>query len=91
MLSVIPCLSVVRIRDNLCVCEWSCNRECVIHTEWYESVNVTEMETMSVLNDMIDVRDRLGSCPILNTEDVHFIINDYMYKLITFICFTIFI
>ncbi len=39
------------------------------------SVDVTEMDTVSVLNDMIDVRDGWGSCSILNT-DVNFIIND---------------
>ncbi len=43
-----------------------------IYNEWYRSVNVTEMDTVSVLNDMIDVRD----CSILNTEYVNFIIND---------------
>ncbi len=35
------------------------------------------MDTVSVLNDMIDVRDGWGSCSILNSEDVNFIINDF--------------
>ncbi len=47
-----------------------------IFTEWYESVNIKEMDTVSVLNDMIDVRDGLCSCAILNTEVVNCIIND---------------
>ncbi len=47
-----------------------------IYNEWYGSVDVKEMGTVSVLNDMIDVRDGWGSCSILSTEDVNFIIND---------------
>ncbi len=47
-----------------------------IYIEWYGSVDVTIMDTVSVLNDMIYVRDGWGSCSILNTEDVNFIIND---------------
>ncbi len=31
---------------------------------WYGSVVVTDMDTVSVLNDMIDVRDGWGSCSI---------------------------
>ncbi len=34
------------------------------------------MDTVSALNDIIDLRDGWGSCSILNTEDVNFIIND---------------
>ncbi len=34
------------------------------------------MGTVSVLNDMINVRDGWRSCSILNTEDVNFIINN---------------
>ncbi len=34
------------------------------------------MDTVSLLNDMIDVRDGWGSCSILNTEDVNFINSD---------------
>ncbi len=47
-----------------------------IYNEWYGSVDVTEMDTVSVLNDMIYVRDGCGSCFILNIEDVNFIINE---------------
>ncbi len=47
-----------------------------IYNEWYGSADVTEMDTVSMLNDMIDVRERWGCCSILNTEDVNFIIND---------------
>ncbi len=34
------------------------------------------MDTVSVLNGMIDVRDGWGSYSILNTEGVNFIINN---------------
>ncbi len=47
-----------------------------VYKEWYGSVDITEMDTVSVLNDMIDIRDGWGSCSILSTEDVNFIIND---------------
>ncbi len=39
-----------------------------IYNEWYGSVDVKEMDTLSALNDMIDVRDGWGSCSILNTR-----------------------
>ncbi len=35
-----------------------------IYNEWYGSVDVTEMDTMSLLNDMTDVRHGWGSCSI---------------------------
>ncbi len=47
-----------------------------IYNEWYGSVDDTEMDTVSVLNDMIYVRDGWGSCSLLSAEDVNFIIND---------------
>ncbi len=77
MLEIIR-LSVVGIGENLCVCVNGVVIENVnvIYNEWYESVNVEEMEYVSVLNDMIDLRDGLGSCVILKTDDVNFIIND---------------
>ncbi len=80
MLVIIPCLSVVGIRVNLCVDGVVTESVREIYNEWYGSVDVTEMDTASVLNDMIDVRDGWGSCSILNTEDVNFIINDICTK-----------
>ncbi len=47
-----------------------------IYSKWYGSVDVKEMDTVSVLNDMRDIKDGWGSCSTLNTEDVNFIIND---------------
>ncbi len=52
------------------ICNWECKRD----LQWYGSLDVKEKNTMSVLNDMFDVRDGWGSCSILNTEDVNFII-----------------
>ncbi len=46
---------------------------------------------VSVLNDMIHVRDGWGSCSILNTEYVNFIINDICTNNFFFICFTTFV
>ncbi len=51
-----------------------------IYNEWYGPLDVTEMDTVSVLNDMKDVGDGWGSCSILNTEDVNLIINDICTK-----------
>ncbi len=46
-----------------------------IYDEWYGSVDVNEIDIVSVLNDMIVVRDGWGSFSILNTEDVNFLIS----------------
>ncbi len=54
MLVIIPCLSVVGIGANLCVNRVVTETVKEIHNEWYGSVDVTEMDTVSVLNDMID-------------------------------------
>ncbi len=40
-----------------------------INNEWYEWVNVEEMDAVSVLNNG-------WSCSVLNTQDANFIIND---------------
>ncbi len=47
-----------------------------IYNDCYGSVDVTEMDTLPVLNDVIDLRDGWGSCSILNTEYATFIIKD---------------
>ncbi len=62
--------------ENVCVNEVVTQSVKEIYNEWYGSVDATEMDTVSVLNDMIGVRDEWGSCSILNTEDINFIIND---------------
>ncbi len=64
------------LSENVCVNEVVTQSVKEIYNEWYGSVDATEMDTVSVLNDMIGVRDEWGSCSILNTEDVNFIIND---------------
>ncbi len=44
--------------------------------EWYDSVSVYEIDSASVVNEMIDVRDGWVKCEIFNIDDVEFIIND---------------
>ncbi len=44
--------------------------------EWYDSVRVNEIDSASVVKEMIDVRDGSVKCEIFNINDVEFIIND---------------
>ncbi len=44
--------------------------------EWYDSVSVNEIDSASVVKEMIDVRDVSVKCEIFNIDDVEFIIND---------------
>ncbi len=44
--------------------------------EWYDSVSVNEIDSPSVVKEMIDVRDGWVKCVIFNIDDVEFIIND---------------
>ncbi len=44
--------------------------------EWYDSVSVNEIDSASVVKDIIDVRDGLVKCEIFYIDDVEFIIND---------------
>ncbi len=69
-------MSVVGIGENFCVNGVVIENVKVNFNEWYQSVHVEEMNSVSVLNDMIDLRDGWGSCAILNKEDVNFMIND---------------
>ncbi len=48
----------------------------VYKEEWYDSVSVNEIDSASVLKEMIDVRDGSVKCEIFTTDDVEFIIND---------------
>ncbi len=47
----------VGIGVNLCVNGVVSDSVNEIYKEWYGSVDVTEMDTVSVLNNIIDVRD----------------------------------
>ncbi len=62
-----------------------------IYNECYGSMDVKEMDNVSVLNDMIDDRCKgwWGSCSILYIEDVNLIINDTCTFQNIFKCFTI--
>ncbi len=44
--------------------------------EWHDSVSVNEIDSASVVKEMIDVRDGPVKCAIFNIDDVEFIIND---------------
>ncbi len=48
----------------------------VYKEEWYESVSVNEIDSASVVKEMIDIRDGSIKCEIFNIDDVEFIIND---------------
>ncbi len=80
MLVIIPCMSVVVIGVNLCVNGVLTESVKGIYNELYGSVDIIEIDTMSVLNDMKHLKDWWGSCSILNIEDVNFIINDICTK-----------
>ncbi len=47
----------------------------VYKEEWYDSVSVNEIDSASVVNEMIDVRDGSVKWEIFNIDDVEFIIN----------------
>ncbi len=47
-----------------------------IYNEWYETLCNEEMDCISVLKEMIDVREGRGSCHIFNIDNVLLIIND---------------
>ncbi len=48
----------------------------VFKEEWYDSVSLNEIDSASVVKEMIDVRDGSVKCEIFNIDDVEFIIND---------------
>ncbi len=58
------------------------NVENVYKVEWYDSVSVNEIDSASVVKEMIDVRDGSVKCEIFNIDDIEFIINDLFYKFI---------
>ncbi len=44
--------------------------------EWYDSVSVNEIDSASVVKEIVDVRDGSVKYEIFNIDDVEFIIND---------------
>ncbi len=52
------------------------NIQNVFKEEWYDSVSVNEIDSTSVVKEMIDVRDGLVKCEIFNIDDIEFSIND---------------
>ncbi len=49
----------------------------MIHQNWNDSLNYQMIQSVNVLKDMIDVRDCVKDCDILNMDDVMYIINDF--------------
>ena len=47
-----------------------------IYNEWYETLCNEEMDCISVLNDMINVREGRGSCDVFNIDAALHIVND---------------
>ncbi len=47
-----------------------------IYNEWYKTLSNEEMDCISVLKEMIDIREGKGSCNIFNVDDMLHIIND---------------
>ncbi len=48
----------------------------VYKDEWYDPVSVNEIDSASVVKEIIDVRDGSVKCEIFNIDDVEYIIND---------------
>ncbi len=48
----------------------------MINQNWNASLNYQMIQSVNVLKDMIDVRDCVKECAILNMYDVMYIIND---------------
>ncbi len=47
-----------------------------VYSEWYETVSDNEIDSVCMLREMIEVRERRAKCSIVNIDDVEFIIND---------------
>ncbi len=78
--ALIPCLLVdvtgktVTIQNEVSMVDM--NVKNVYKVEWYDSVCVNEIDSASVVKEMIDVRDGSVKCEIFNIDDEEFIIND---------------
>ncbi len=48
----------------------------IYKAEWYDSVSVNEIDSATVVKEMIDVRNGSVKCEIFNIDDFEFIIND---------------
>ncbi len=46
-----------------------------IYNKWYETLCNEEMDCISVLKEMFDIREGRGSCDVFNIDDVLHIIN----------------
>jgi hypothetical protein len=47
-----------------------------IYNDWYETLCNEEIDSVSVLKEMIDIREGRGTCDVFNIDDALYIIND---------------
>ncbi len=69
------------------------NVDIVYKEKLYDLISVNEIDSASVVKEMIDVRDGSVKCEIFNIDDERFIINDLCsnYFILQIYIFTIFI
>jgi hypothetical protein len=48
-----------------------------IYNDWYETMCNEEIDCVSVLKEMIDIREGRGTCHAFNIDDGLYIINDF--------------
>ncbi len=88
---LIQCISNIAIHETMYVfamnyCEIRCKYDDYFNTShvmidknWIDYVNYHMIQSVSVLKEMIDVRDCLKECAILNMDNVHHQL--YLFKL----------
>ncbi len=47
-----------------------------VYSEWYDTVGDNEIDSVCILREMIEAREGMAKCDILNFDDAEFIIND---------------
>ncbi len=52
-----------------------------MNSEWYDTVSDNEIDSVSILKEMIEVREGMAKCDIFNIDDVEFIINDLCFRI----------
>ncbi len=71
-------------------CTYVYTAHVMIDQNWNNSLNYQMIQSVNVLKDMIDVRDCVKECAILNMDDVMNIINDICYLFnLTYMCFIV--
>ncbi len=47
-----------------------------VYGQWYDTVSDNEIDSVCILREMIEVRERMSKCDIFKIDDVEFIIID---------------